>query len=100
MSGQYKEKNCPKCGVKHRKRGLHCSASCAAMGRPVSEETKELHRQNTREYLQTPEGIANSKKTGDGTQIAADEFAVNIPEVRDLSDYTEFLDGFDRGENW
>ena len=99
MSGQYKEKNCPKCGVKHRKRGLHCSASCAAMGRPVSEETKELHRQNTREYLQTPEGIANSRKTGDGTQIAADEFAVDIPDIMDLRDY-DCLDGYDKAENW
>lgn len=99
MSGQYKEKVCPKCGIKHRKRGLHCSARCGATGRPVSEETRQKHKQNTAEWLLTPEGIANSKRTGEGTQIAADEFAVDIPDIMDLRDY-DSLDDYDRAENW
>jgi hypothetical protein len=32
--------------------------------------------------------------------MTVEDFAVDIPDVTDLSDYSEFLDGFDRGEKW
>ena len=35
-----------------------------------------------------------------GSGIASEDFAIDIPEIKDLSDYSEFLDGFDRGESW
>ena len=31
--GQYREKVCPQCGVKHRKRGEYCSKSCSNKAR-------------------------------------------------------------------
>lgn len=31
--GQYREKVCPTCGVKHRKRGEYCSKTCSNKGR-------------------------------------------------------------------
>jgi len=32
--------------------------------------------------------------------MTVEDFAVDIPDIKDLSDYSEFLDGFDRGEKW
>lgn len=31
--GQYREKECPQCGVKHRQRGPYCSKSCSNLAR-------------------------------------------------------------------
>jgi hypothetical protein len=53
------------------------------------------------DYNRTPEAIAKQKQLH--TSLAAmtvEDFAVDIPEIKDLSDYSEFLDGFDRGEKW
>ena len=33
MAGVYREKECPQCGVKHRKRGEFCSKTCSNLGR-------------------------------------------------------------------
>lgn len=33
MPGVYKEKTCPACGIKHRKRGEFCSKTCSNKGR-------------------------------------------------------------------
>ena len=33
MPGVYREKECPTCGVKHRKKGKFCSKSCSNKGR-------------------------------------------------------------------
>lgn len=41
MAGIYRKKNCPVCGVEHRKRGPYCSRSHAASDKKVSEETKQ-----------------------------------------------------------
>jgi hypothetical protein len=40
VMGEYREKSCPICHVKHRKRGLYCSRSCGNK-KPHSEETKQ-----------------------------------------------------------
>jgi hypothetical protein len=53
------------------------------------------------EYNQTPEAAV--KRNQLNTPLAAmtvEDFAVDIPDIKDLSDYSEFLDGFDRGEKW
>jgi len=53
------------------------------------------------DYNRTPEAAV--KRNQLNTPLAAmtvDEFAVDIPNVTDLSDYSEFLEGFDRGESW
>lgn len=33
MPGVYREKECPTCGVKHRKKGQYCSKTCSNKGR-------------------------------------------------------------------
>ena len=41
MAGIYREKQCPVCGVTHRKRGPYCSRSHALSDRTHSAETKK-----------------------------------------------------------
>jgi hypothetical protein len=53
------------------------------------------------DYNRTPEAAV--KRNQLNTPLAAmtvEDFAVDIPDVTDLSDYSEFLDGYDRGESW
>jgi len=50
------------------------------------------------EHNRTPEAIAQQRLLSTG--IASEDFAIDIPEIKDLSDYSEFLGGFDRGEKW
>lgn len=38
----YKEKQCPKCGTKHTKRGEFCSRSCGNSRAPSTEHRKKL----------------------------------------------------------
>ena len=96
--GQYKLKNCKYCKTEHRKRGPYCSQACANYDREPTERMREAMREVATEYNKTPEAIAQQKLLHTGLTI--DDFAIDIPEIRDLSDYSEFLHGFDRGENW
>ena len=106
MAG-YKAKNCPRCGVEHKKRGPYCSRSCGNV-REHSEEDKKIRSEKLKEYHLTPEGVATQKKMagiftalnkGQEIQIISQEdWAVDIPDIKDLSDYD--LDGFDRAEKW
>ncbi len=41
MPGVYREKQCPVCGVTHRRRGPYCSRSHALSDRTHSEATKQ-----------------------------------------------------------
>ena len=99
MTDRYKEKNCKFCDKPHKKRGLYCCQSCANRDRTeYSPNVAEAMRKVAIDYNRTPEAIAAQKLFGSG--IASEDFAIDIPEIKDLSDYTEFLDGFDRGEKW
>lgn len=40
MSGVYREKTCPTCGVKHRKKGPFCSKVCSNKGRDAKTRSK------------------------------------------------------------
>jgi hypothetical protein len=61
-----------------------------------------------KEYHQTPEGIATQKKSGailaaynkgeDWSVVREEDWAVDIPDIKDLSDYD--IDGFERAEKW
>jgi endogenous inhibitor of DNA gyrase (YacG/DUF329 family) len=52
----YREKECPTCGTKHRKRGPYCSRSCGNR-RKWTKEQKEVFAEKKREYLyNTDEG--------------------------------------------
>jgi endogenous inhibitor of DNA gyrase (YacG/DUF329 family) len=103
------EKTCPRCGVKHKKRGPFCSRSCGNV-REHTEEDKEVRRQKLIEYHQTPEGAATRAKASaqitalnkgqEMTIIPMEDYAVDIPEIPDQSILDDWFDGFDRGEKW
>jgi len=103
----YKTKNCPKCGISHNKRGPYCSRSCGN-GREHSAEDKMVRSVKLKEYHQTPEGIATQKKSGailaaynkgeDWSVVREEDWAVDIPDIKELSDYD--IDGFERAEKW
>lgn len=103
MPGVYKQKECPKCGTQHRKRGPFCSFQCSN-SKPATEEKKKKISRSINEYHDTPEGIAYRKKMieigkGNEDYVSIDEFAVDIPEIKDLSDY-DILDSYSRAEKW
>ena len=101
MSDRYKEKNCKFCKKLHRKRGIYCCQSCASTDREPTDTMREAMRKVAIDYNRTPEAIAKQKQIN--TPLAGmtvDEFAVNIPDIKDLADYSEFLDGYERGERW
>lgn len=97
---RYKEKTCTVCGTKHRKRGVFCSKSCSNSQRPISDNIRENMKQVGKDFSLTPEGIANRKMFVAGTLTASEDFAIQIPDTKSLDDYDDFLDGYDKGENW
>lgn len=109
MSGVYRLKECPSCGVEHRKRGQYCSQSCANSERVTTPETKKKLAEANREYNQSPEGIANARRAAErmalmnkgleSDQVTIEDFAVDIPDIRGLDDY-DGLDGYDRADSW
>ena len=58
MPGVYKLKNCPVCGVEHRKRGPYCSRSHALSDRQVKPETIEKIRESNKKRMEDREGDA------------------------------------------
>ena len=53
------------------------------------------------DYNRTPEAIAKQKQLNTSlASMTVEDFAVDIPEVRDLSDYDDYLQGFDRADKW
>jgi DNA repair exonuclease SbcCD ATPase subunit len=109
MAGVYRLKECPSCGVEHRKRGQYCSQSCANSERVTTDETKKKLAEANREYNQSPEGIANAKRAAERLSlmnkglesdlVTIEDFAVDIPDIKDLRDY-DGLDGYDRADSW
>ncbi|MCK9369275.1 hypothetical protein M0R04_04990 [Candidatus Dojkabacteria bacterium] len=103
------EKECPKCGAKHFKEGIHCSLKCAN-SHTHSDEGKKHQSKKIQEYHQTPEGQATRAKAsnfvsamnvGEEYQgVSIEEFAVSVPVFHELRDYDEFFEGFQKGENW
>ena len=98
MPGVYKLKSCPECGKEHRKRGNHCSQSCAQINKELTDEHKEKLSEKATEYRQTPEGVAttsmivrgrerylnNADKQKRGEYILEpDDWAVEIPTFDD-----------------
>lgn len=50
MPGVYREKECPTCGTKHRKKGPYCSKACSNAGR--DEETRAKLSASAKEHGQ------------------------------------------------
>jgi len=98
MPGVYAKKDCPNCKKTHRGRGQYCCISCANTGRKLSEETKQKLSVKSREYRNTPEGIATTKTIARVTEkrhdvnqkikeghyiLEPDDWAVEIPTFDD-----------------
>ena len=92
MPGVYREKECPQCGLKHRKKGNYCSQSCASSDREPTEGMREHMREVAIEYNKTPEAIANQKLFNTGVSI--EDFAVDIPT------FYEMPDGYEETGKW
>lgn len=101
------EKQCPKCGVKHKKRGPFCSRSCGN-GRVHSVEDKRKRSIKLKEYNQTPEAQARNARLGrelsarllgqDTGTLNADDYYIEIPDLHDKLD--DFDENWQRGSNW
>lgn len=95
MAGVYREKSCPTCKTKHRKRGDYCCQSCASSARTLSETTKDKISEGMREYYQTPEGSAqafinnrrvNALRVNEAPPVTIEEFTVDIPTIYEIPD--------------
>ena len=101
------QKTCPRCGVKHQKRGPFCSRSCGNV-REHTEEDKAIRAQKLAEYHLTPEGAATREKSSrmmtakttgkEWEEIGVDDFAVGIPDVTDYSADYDWT--WQRAEKW
>lgn len=106
------EKTCPQCKKIHTKKGTFCSYSCANVGKATKHPESNVNRSKKLiEYYATPEGIATRQKQARkmtaynknlpfNEEILIDEFLVEIPDIRDLSDYSDLLVGFDKADSW
>lgn len=95
MPGVYREKVCPWCSKKHRKRGPYCSQGCHNRHREPSDVQREHMRKVATEFNKTPQGIAQTKLLN--LDVSPDDFAIEIPTFKDYSDLPE---GYDKAEDW
>jgi endogenous inhibitor of DNA gyrase (YacG/DUF329 family) len=75
MAGVYRQKQCPTCGITHRRRGPYCSRSCAAKDRTHSAETIEKIRESNKArvadvtsdaYLESADNLRAAAKASKG----------------------------------
>jgi hypothetical protein len=53
------------------------------------------------EYNQTPEAIAKQKMINTGlASLTADDYAIEIPDIKTLDDFTDYIDGYNKAEDW
>ena len=105
MPNQYREKECPSCGITHRKKGKYCCQSCANSNQKKTPEHIKKIKKSIAEYQNSPEGLANAQRQSvrasamnndQPLPVTLEDFAVDIPELREAPD----LDGYDKAENW
>ena len=91
----YKKKNCPQCGVEHRKQGQFCSQGCHNRFRGArSEETKAKISETKKQWYQSPDGMRdrdrmklNMKLKAEGRDtITSEDYYIEIPDIDSLSD--------------
>jgi len=75
----YREKTCPTCGTKHKKRGPYCSRSCGNK-RKWTPEQKDVFRQKKSEYLLSDKDEAEVERW-QVTKGAKDEYQPVAPMV-------------------
>jgi hypothetical protein len=53
------------------------------------------------EYNQTPEAIAKQKQINTPlASLTADDYAIEIPTIRTIDDFSQYTEGFDKAEDW
>lgn len=97
---RYKEKQCPICGTKHRGQGTYCSRVCSNRNRKgnVSDKVRENMRRVGAEFALTPAGVAAQKNVRNNRP--AEDYAIEIPVINNLDDYSDLIEGFDKAEKW
>ena len=91
MSGRYKKKNCPNCGVEHRGRGFFCSVACSNSHREVKPETRAKISEIQQEYAkqtaarQVKRGQDNEKRAKGEYVLQEDDWLI-IPPGGDEDD--------------
>lgn len=101
MPGIYRKKVCTHCGVEHRKRGKYCSIACSNSHRTISDKTKLLHQRNSRDWKQTPEGIATTKKFArDVEKHKRRQSGEYVPDDEDWYIVPERDDDTNDGDTW
>ena len=63
------------------------------MDRDITEETRAKLTKASRDYQETPAAVANRRQLVNQNQTKAEDFAIGIPDVRDIEDY-DFLEGY------
>jgi len=53
------------------------------------------------EYNRTPEAIAKQKQINTSlASMTVEDFAVNIPDIKTLDDYNDYIEGYTKAEKW
>lgn len=105
------EKQCPQCKAMHTKPGTFCGNSCANVGKATKHPESNINRSKKLiAYYESPEGIATRKKQSVKItaynkkqvheEIPSEEYYIEIPDVKDLSDYSDLLIGYDIADKW
>jgi len=94
---RYKKKECPTCEETHRKKGPYCSLECSYKKVQVMpQEGKDKISASMREQHKQPDRIAHARLLQQGIAVKAEDFAIEIPDIPDLSEYEGYL----KGEDW
>ncbi len=85
MPNIYREKSCPRCKKRHRKRGNFCSRECGNSGRVITDDRKESIRQSKLDYFKTPEGLARIQQLTQNphSTVKSEDFYINIPDIKE-----------------
>lgn len=108
MPNVYREKQCPRCGVLHRKRRQYCSRECGNVREFSPEQREEINErivQSNLEYQRTPEALAKNRLLSqarvNGTDLAkAEDFAIDIPDIPDRFSAPMDLGNYDDATDW
>ena len=58
-------------------------------------------RKVAEEYNRTPEAIAKQKQINTPlASLTADDFAIDIPEIKTLDDFTDYIEDYNKAEDW
>ena len=97
MPNVYREKECPTCGEIHRKKGAYCSKPCSYKKELVMTQAgKDKISASMREQHKQPDRIAHARLLQQGIAVKAEDFAIEVPDVRDLDDF----EGYSKAEDW